>query len=265
MTTLQLIVIAVVQGLTEFLPISSSAHLILVPQLTGWPDQGLAFDVAAHIGSLSAVCLYFRHDLLLLSRGWFVSCVTRVQDEHSRLAWAVLLGTVPVGLVGLLAHDFIAVALRSPLLIAMTTIVFGIMLWLADHYGLRQRPLGRLMARDVFVIGCAQALALVPGVSRSGITMTAALAMGLTREAGARFSFLLSIPVIVLAGGLEVVELAQLGGPHPWGGLALVVLFSALSAFLCIHLFLRVIERIGMLPFALYRILIGAALLWWLF
>lgn len=264
MTTLQLIVIALVQGLSEFLPISSSAHLILIPEMTGWPDQGLAFDIAAHVGTLAAVCVYFRRDLVLLTRHWAMSCRTRRLDEHSRLAWAVLLGTIPVGLAGFAAHDYIATALRSPVLIAVTTVVFGIALWLADHYGRRRRALDRLSLVDVLLIGTAQALALVPGVSRSGITMTAALAVGLTREAGARFSFLLSIPVIVLAGLLEVVELAQVGGTHPWGALGLVALSAALSALLCIHLFLRFIERIGMWPFAVYRLVLGIALVVWL-
>ncbi|MCB1749649.1 MAG: undecaprenyl-diphosphate phosphatase [Gammaproteobacteria bacterium] len=261
MTTFQLVVIALAQGLTEFLPISSSAHLILIPQLTGWPDQGLAFDVAAHVGSLVAVCTYFRADLVELTRHWLRSCATRQLDAPARLAWGVLLGTIPVGLVGLFGHDYIEQSLRSPLLIAATTVFFGIALWLADRLGRRRRPLGELGFGDVALIGCAQALALVPGVSRSGITMTAALAAGLTRDAGARFSFLLSIPVIVLAGGLEFVALVRAGGSHPWGQLALVTLLSALSAFACIHFFLRFIERIGMGPFAVYRLLLGGVLL----
>jgi undecaprenyl-diphosphatase len=263
LTTLQLIVIALVQGLSEFLPISSSAHLILIPAITGWPDQGLAFDVAAHVGTLAAVCLYFRRDLVLLARHWVLSCSKRQLDEHARLAWAVLLGTIPVGLVGLAAHDYIATSMRSPALIATTTVLFGIVLWLADYHGRRRRALDRLSVTDVLLIGCAQALALVPGVSRSGITMTAALAVGLTREAGARYSFLLSIPVIVLAGTLETIELAQLGGTHPWGALGLVALCAALSALLCIHLFLRFIERIGMWPFAVYRMVLGFVLVVW--
>ncbi|MGE0484359.1 MAG: undecaprenyl-diphosphate phosphatase [Gammaproteobacteria bacterium] len=260
MTTFQLVVLALAQGLTEFLPISSSAHLILIPQLAGWPDQGLAFDVAAHVGSLVAVCAYFRCDLVELARHWSRSLATRRLDGPARLAWGVLLGTIPVGLVGLFGHDFIERSMRSPLLIATTTVTFGIALWLADRYGQRRRPLEGLGFGDVALIGCAQALALVPGVSRSGITMTAALAAGLTREAGARFSFLLSIPVIVLAGGLEVVALAAAGGTQPWGQLALVAALSAASAFACIHLFLRFIERLGMGPFAVYRLILGAVL-----
>ncbi|MEQ8496122.1 MAG: undecaprenyl-diphosphate phosphatase, partial [Gammaproteobacteria bacterium] len=166
------------------------------------------------------------------------------------------------GVVGLAAHDLIATHLRSPLIIAFTTVLFGVALWAADRGGRRTREMGAMGWRDVALIGCAQALALVPGVSRSGITMTAALAAGLTRAAGARFSFLLSIPVIVLAGGLEAIELAQAGGAQPWGQLGLVALFSGLSALACIVLFLRFIERIGMWPFALYRLLLGAWLVW---
>jgi undecaprenyl-diphosphatase len=259
-TTFQLVVLALAQGLTEFLPISSSAHLILIPQLTGWPDQGLAFDVAAHVGSLVAVCAYFRRDLVELTRHWWRSLATRRLDAPARLAWGVLLGTIPVGLVGLFGHDFIERSMRSPLLIAATTVFFGIVLWLADRYGRRRRPLEGLGFADVALIGCAQALALVPGVSRSGITMTAALAAGMTREAGARFSFLLSIPVIVLAGGLEIVALAGAGGSQPWAQLALVTALSAASAFACIHFFLRFIERLGMGPFAVYRLALGAVL-----
>lgn len=261
MTTLQIVLLSVVQGLTEFLPISSSAHLILLPRLADWPDQGLAFDVAAHLGSLAAVCGYFRHDLLSLARHWWASLGRRPNAE-ARLAWGVLLGTVPVALTGLLAHDFIAVALRSPLVIAVATAVFGVLLWVADRYGRRVRALATLSFADVLIIGGAQALALVPGVSRSGITMTAALAVGLTREAAARFSFLLSIPVIVLAGGFEMVVLGRAETVYAWGDLALVVVCSGLSALACIHVFLRVIERIGMAPFALYRVLLGAALVW---
>ena len=140
MTIIQLIVIALVQGLTEFLPISSSAHLILIPQVTGWPDQGLAFDVAAHLGSLCAVCAYFHADIARLTTGWLRSCRTRRLDDDARLGWAVVGGTVPVGLVGLLAHDIIATTLRSTAVIAWTTIVFGAALWLADRHGRRRRP-----------------------------------------------------------------------------------------------------------------------------
>lgn len=261
MNELQALVLALVQGLTEFLPISSSGHLILLPYLTGWPDQGLAFDVAAHLGSLLAVCTYFRRDLVRLSCDWYQSVVRRAPHGDSRLAWAVLWGTVPAALFGLVAHAWIAAALRTPLVIAATTIGFGALLWWADVRGRRRRRVSDIGLRDVIAIGCAQALALIPGTSRSGITMTAALMLGLTREDAARFSFLLSIPIIVLASGHEMLELAGAGEPVAWGLLALVVCGSALSAYICIALFLAFISRLGMWPFALYRFVLGVLLL----
>ena len=264
MTTVQLIALALVQGLTEFLPISSSGHLILLPRLTGWPDQGLAFDIAAHFGSLIAVVFYFRADLKVLIRDWTRSVVTRSQIGDSALAWAVLFGTIPTGIAGILAHDLISTELRTPAVIAFTTVFFGAALWWSDYSGARSRGLASLRARDVLVIGCAQALALVPGTSRSGITMTAALMLGLSRDAAARFSFLLSIPIIVLASGLETVELFESRVAVDWTRIALVTLFSAISAYLCIHWFLALIGRMGMAPFALYRFALGGVL-WWFF
>ena len=263
MATVHLIVLAVVQGVTEFLPISSSAHLIILPRITGWTDQGLAFDVAAHLGSLAAVSLYFRRDILVLGRAWTRTLTGAPMDGPAKLAWGVLLGTLPVGVVGLFAHAFVATTLRSVQLIAAATILFGVALWLSDRLGERSRGLDSFKMRDALLIGCAQAIALIPGTSRSGITITAALALGMTREAAARFSFLLSIPVIVLASGLEIVQLAGKPAAQPWGELAAVVFLSGLSAFICIHAFLKFVERVGMAPFVLYRIAFGAALLWY--
>lgn len=264
MGIIQIIVLAVLQGLTEFLPISSSAHLILVPQLVDWPDQGLAFDVAVHVGTLSAVVFYFRHELAVMTRDWLASLRRRRLVGESRLAWAVLFGTIPVGLAGLLLHDPIGELGRSVQLIAVTTIGFGLLLWAADAWGRRVRDEHHLRWSDVLVIGLAQALALVPGTSRSGITITAGLLLGLSRQAAARFSFLLAIPVIVLAGGLETVELVRTPGPVQWTALWLGALISAVTAYACIALFLRLLERIGMLPFVLYRLLLGAVLFWWI-
>jgi undecaprenyl-diphosphatase len=259
---LQTVVLSIVQGLTEFLPISSSAHLILAPRLLAWPDQGLAFDVAVHVGTLLAVVGYFRHEIVTLAGDWSRSLIERRSVGESRLAWAVLLGTVPVGLVGLVSGDFIEQYLRSPLVIATTTIVFGGLLWWADRRSARSRDEHALAWSDVALIGCAQALALIPGTSRSGITITAGLAAGLTRAAAARFSFLLSIPVIVLAGGLETLDLLRADAPAPWLDLVLGAVLSAASAYICIHVFLKLLERVGMLPFVIYRLALGAFLLW---
>ncbi len=260
MDLIQIVVLALLQGLTEFLPISSSAHLILVPYLSDWPDQGLAFDVAVHVGTLSAVVFYFRHELRAMARDWMLSLVTRRKVGESSLAWGVLWGTVPVGLAGLLFKDAINGELRAAEVIATTTIVFGLLLWWADATGRRQRSEHTIGWRDVLIIGCAQAIALIPGTSRSGITITAALALGLTREGAARFSFLLSIPVIVLAGGLSTLELLQSEAAVDWTALWLGALLSAVSAYLCIHFFLKLLQRIGMLPFVVYRLLLGIGL-----
>lgn len=262
LSEIQIICLALIQGLTEFLPISSSAHLILPSRLLGWPDQGLAFDVAVHLGSLIAVLGYFRRDVLGMARHWLASLARRPhQAEQSRLAWWVILGTIPAGLAGLVFNDWIEQNLRSVLVIALATLVFGAALWWADVGVAPRRRLAGLTLGSVVVIGLAQALALIPGTSRSGITMTAALALGFHKADAARFSFLLSIPLIAAAGLLKGVELVQASGPVYWGELIAGTLLSCLSAYLCIALFLKWIERVGFLPFVLYRLALGAVLL----
>jgi undecaprenyl-diphosphatase len=257
---IQIIVLALVQGLTEFLPISSSAHLILVPYLTGWSDQGLAFDVAVHVGTLTAVVLYFRKEINRMFFAWIASLKGRY-SEDSKLAWAVLIGTVPVGLAGLLFKDIISDSLRTPLVIAATTIIFGFLLWYADWSGKRQRDEHTLSWKDIIIIGCAQAIALIPGTSRSGITITAGLLVGLTAPAAARFSFLLSIPVIILAGSMETLDYLKVASINDMNDLIIGALISAVSAYLCIHYFLKLLESIGMTPFVIYRLLLGVLLL----
>lgn len=263
MDILQIIVLALVQGLTEFLPISSSAHLILVPLLTEWQDQGLAFDVAVHVGTLMAVVIYFRKQLAEMAVDWFGSLPLKGKSTHtdnSRLAWAVLLGTIPVGLCGLLFNDVIQGSLRSALVIAATQFIFAAALWWSDVAGKRNRNEYSISWKDVLVIGVAQAIALIPGTSRSGITITAALMVGLTREAAARFSFLLSIPVIVLAGGLEALKYLSVANSGDFSSLIIGATISGVSAFICIHYFLKLLDRIGMLPFVVYRFILGAFL-----
>ena len=260
MDILQIIVLALVQGLTEFLPISSSAHLILVPYLTDWPDQGLAFDVAVHVGTLTAVVIYFRKEISKMFFAWLASLKGR-HSEDSRLAWGVLIGTIPVGLAGLLFKDVISEHLRTPLVIAVTTIIFGFLLWYADWSGKRSRDEHSLSWKDIIVIGCAQAIALIPGTSRSGITITAGLMLGLTAPAAARFSFLLSIPVIVLAGGMETLDYLEFASIDDMNNLIVGALISAVSAYLCIHYFLMLLERVGMTPFVIYRLALGIVLL----
>ncbi|MFK8028771.1 MAG: undecaprenyl-diphosphate phosphatase [Gammaproteobacteria bacterium] len=262
MTIVQVIVLALVQGLTEFLPISSSGHLILTPHFLGWEDQGLAFDVAVHLGTLFAVVLYFRNDLIdMASAGLKVATGGPMTQSARMLLW-VIIATIPAGLVGLLFDDFIEGNLRSPFVIAMTTIGFGVLLWLSDVFKREHRAERDLTYKDALLIGSAQALALIPGTSRSGITMTAGLALGLGREAAARFSFLMSIPIIVLASGLQVLKLIKSQEAVNWVMLGLGVAFSAVAAYVCIRLFLKFIGTIGFLPFALYRIALGALILW---
>lgn len=261
MDWLHAVILALVQGLTEFLPVSSSAHLILVPVLTDWQDQGLAFDVALHMGSLAAVVIYFRQDLLAMWQAWWASVTRRELSADGKLAWAVILGTIPVGLAGLMFKDLIETVARSPVIMAWSLIGFGLLLAWADWRRRGERNEHQMTWKDVAWIALAQALALIPGTSRSGITMTAGLLVGLSREASARFSFLLSIPVIVLAGGLEAKDLIQDRVQVDWAMMALGTLVSGLSAYACIHYFLAFIKRIGMQPFVIYRVVLGVILL----
>jgi undecaprenyl-diphosphatase len=261
MDNIQIITLALLQGLTEFLPISSSAHLILVPILTGWQDQGLAFDVSVHVGTLLAVLLYFRKEVLAMAAAWLGSFIGRGLNPDARLAWAVIFGTVPVVIAGAIFKDFVEQSLRSVVVIAVATIVFGLLLGWADLRGSRRRDEYSLTWIDVLVIGVAQAVALIPGTSRSGITMTAGLAMGLTRQAAARFSFLLSIPTIVASGLLLTLDLLEQPDPVAWGVLLTGATIAAVSAYLCIHWFLKLLERIGMMPFVIYRLVLGIGLL----
>ncbi len=262
MDAVQAVILAFLQGFTEFLPISSSGHLILVPQLLGWADQGLAFDVAVHLGTLAAVLAYFRRDLLVMTREWFASLRGGPAGPDARLAWRVILGTVPVVIAGALLAGPVEATLRSPLVVAAATAGFGVLLWLADRRGARVRDEHSLSWTDALVIGLAQVLALIPGTSRSGITMTAGLMLGLRREAAARFSFLLAIPVILAAATLELTVLLRTPGPRDWTALGLGTVVSAVVAYVTIRGFLALLNRIGMAPFAIYRVLLGAVILW---
>jgi len=259
MDILQAIALAVLQGLTEFLPISSSAHLILLPVIVGWDDQGLAFDVAVHVGTLTAVVVYYRKDLLKLISAWFGSLLGKGFNDEAKLAWYVGLGTIPVGLVGISLSDGMQEALRSPLVIAAATIVFALLLWWADKRAKEQRDTITLL--DALVVGLCQAIALIPGTSRSGITITAGLLLGLKREYAAKFSFLLSIPVIALAGSLKALELYQSGFDILWGFIFIGAVVSAVVAYLSIAWFLKLLNKISMMPFVWYRLVLGVVLI----
>ena len=262
MTELQVIILAIVQGLTEFLPISSSGHLVLVPVFFGWTDQGLAFDVAVHFGSLIAVILFFRKDILALLRGSVQVLGANVATTEARMALGIALGTIPAALAGLMFVDWIEANLRSPAVIVFTLSGYAILMVLADRLGRRNRDISGIRIKDAVLIGVAQALALVPGTSRSGITITAAMALGFERQDAARFSFLLAVPVILLASVYSFIGLLRTEATVPWGQLAIGVVVSAIVAYLSIEFFMRFVSRIGLLPFAIYRMILAAVILY---
>ena len=258
MDLLQAIVLGLLQGLTEFLPISSSAHLILLPRLAGWSDQGLLYDIGAHFGSLLALLLYFRKDLTRMGRGW-VASFSAGRNRDADLVWLLLSATVPLCLAGLLLHD-VAGQLRDPLVIAAATVLFGLLLWWADCRGRRARELGGLRLRDAVIIGLFQALAIIPGASRSGVTITAGLLLGLEREAAGRFAFLLAIPAILLASGYQLLSVSVSALQVDWAALVTVCAVSFISAYLTLHWFLKLVQRTGMLPYVIYRLALGGLL-----
>jgi undecaprenyl-diphosphatase len=265
MTIFEIIVLAIIQGVTEFLPISSSAHLILPSEILGWNNQGLAFDVAVHVGSLLAVMIYFREDIWRMTVAWTTSGFTKQQTDNSKLAWWVIIATIPAVVIGFAGKAFIEEYARSALVIGVTTIGFGLLLWYADATAKLRKNIYQLTWKSALVIGFAQALALIPGTSRSGITMTAALMFGMDRESAARFSFLLSVPVILGAGLFSVLDLVEDSAAVDWTSMFYGIGLSFVSAYVCIFLFLSWISRIGMLPFVIYRLVLGTVLLGFVF
>lgn len=259
MDYLQVILLAIIQGVTEFLPISSSAHLILPSQLLGFDDQGLAFDVAVHLGSLLAVIAYFKRDIIQLTQAWCLHVFQKNKTLESALAWQTIVATIPAVIVGFgLNHSNIE--MRSLLIIASTTIIFGVVLGVADKMSATSTRLSTTN-RDAWIIGLAQCIALIPGTSRSGITMTAGLMLGLDKHTAARFSFLLSIPLIIAASSLKTFELIQSDLVVDWAMLATGIALSCITAYACIKLFLQWINQIGFMPFVIYRLALGFILL----
>lgn len=262
MNLLQLTLLAFIQGITEFLPVSSSAHLILVPILTEWQDQGLAIDVAAHFGSLFAVVFYLRNDISRI----LIAGIDSIKNKHvttpdARLFWYLAIASIPVLISGYLLRDVVSTYLRSPLIIAYASIGFGLLLWYADVNSKRLREINSINLRDAILIGLAQSLALVPGTSRSGITMTVALMLGLDRTSAARFSFLMAVPILLAAGAYESLKLVQLNIGIDIFNFIVTAVLSAVSAFLAIHVFMKFLDKVGMLPFVIYRLLLGFVLI----
>lgn len=253
-------VLAFVQGATEFLPISSSAHLILLPNLFGWTDQGLAFDIAVHVGTLLATLIYFRHDLLRIISAWLASLFKNAPSQDARLGWMIIIASIPVAVAGLIFHNLVEEYLRSTLVIASATLLFGLWLWYSDRYRRGNKNVDSLSYADAALIGCAQALALIPGTSRSGVTITMGLMLGLTRRDATRFAFLLAIPAIFMAGGWQFMSLAVSDNSVDWLQIAYIAAVAGGVAFLVIHWLLKVVEKIGMVPFVIYRILLAGIL-----
>ncbi len=264
MSLLQIVVLSVVQGLTEFLPISSSGHLILVPYATGWPDQGLVIDVAVHVGTLAAVLIYFWRDVLELLRGFFRLFVGQVTRE-GRLALYLLAATLPALAIGYALEKLASGTPRRIEVVAWAMIGFALVLWIADRIGLRVRRLEHMSLGQALVIGIAQPIAFIPGTSRSGITMVAARLMGYERKEAARFSFLLSIPAILAAGLYEGLKLVETGNGAALGGAGMAMLFSAITGLAAIAFLMRWLKRSSFTPFVIYRLLLGVALLAWLY
>lgn len=290
MTFLQIVVLALIQALTEFLPVSSSAHLVLASRFAHWPYQGLGFDLAVHFGTLLAVLGYFRAEVAELTRATLSIRPGQSLDPGQRVALGIAIATIPAGLVGLALGDAGALMLRDPRLIATNLIVFGLLLALAERFAERrqraaspaeasaaatvtagvdrsiaQRAPSNLPALSIsraLIVGCAQALALMPGVSRSGISMTAALAVGLDRVAAARYAFLLSMPIMVLATLHGLHGTLSEPGPVAWDALALGTAVSAVAGVGVIHFFLAVIRAVGVIPFVIYRVALGAFTFW---
>lgn len=261
MTLLQAVVLGLVQGLGEFLPISSSAHLAIVPWAMAWTDPGLSVDVALHLGTLIAILVYFRADLLRLGVAFVKSALERKigDDTDRRLAWLVVLGSIPGALVGLALEHAAETAFRAPWLIATTMGTMGLVLLAADRLGRRERALSSFSVRDALLVGLAQACAIVPGVSRSGSTITAARALGYDREAAARFSFLLAAPITAGAGLLKVPKLFAAGPIDT--NLLIAIAVSGVSGYLAIEVLLRYVRSRSYAPFVVYRLLFAASVL----
>ncbi|MEQ8387868.1 MAG: undecaprenyl-diphosphate phosphatase [Alphaproteobacteria bacterium] len=264
MSDLQLAVLALVQGITEFLPISSSGHLVLVPVFMRWPDQGLTIDVAVHVGTLAAVVLYFRRDVARLFLGAWTAVRGR-RGPEARLLGFWLLASLPVMVAGFFLAKYAGEILRSAALIGWTTLIFGLVLYLADRFTLRIRRLEHLTMAHALVIGLLQCLALVPGTSRAGITITAARLLGYERTEAARFSMLLSIPAI-LGAGVLLGERIVASGDVALGLDALVAAaLAGVAALVAISLMMAWLRRASYTPFVLYRIALGGVILWFVY
>ncbi len=263
MSWFEAIVLGITQGLTEFLPISSTGHLRIVPAVAGWDDPGAFFTAVIQLGTMLAVVLYFRHDLLRITRTWLLS-LRRPElrgELDARMGWYIIVATIPIGVFGLLFSDQIENGARNLYLIGVMLIVLGLVLLLAERVGTKVRTLDQVTRADAIWVGLAQALALVPGTSRSGATITAGLFLGMEREAAARFSFLLSIPAIVLSGLYGLTELIASEDDVSFGSLALATAAAFVVGYLSIAFLLRWLAHHSTLIFVIYRLVLGSLVL----
>jgi undecaprenyl-diphosphatase len=254
---MQTIILGLIQGITEFLPVSSSAHLIFIPNLLGWSQRGIAFDVATHLGTLTAVLLYYRVQLWQITQDMLQAKNT----PNSKLGLQLILATIPVGLAGIIFEKFIDQNLRTDHVIAISTIIFALILLLAQIYHNKHKPHTTPTMFESVFIGLAQILALIPGASRSGVTLSAGLFAKLDKANAAKFSFMLSIPVIAAAGMLQIYKIMFNNLAVNMPEIIIGFSVSAISGYFCIKVFISLLECVGLLPFIIYRILLGIALL----
>ncbi len=261
MLIIQIIVLALIQGITEFLPISSSGHLLLVPVVTGWPDQGVLTDVMVHMGSFLAVIVYFWKDCVNLLLG-LVDMARGRKNAWGRLALLLILGTIPAVILGVVLDKagFMDLVRQMPIVVAWNAIIFGTLLYVCDHFGLSVRRMADMTWAPALIIGMAQAVALIPGVSRSGISMSAARALGFERPDSARFAFLLGIPAIAGAGVLKLGEAVHSGATISFP-MILTAILTFFVALLTIAVLMKLIRHMSFLPFAIYRVALGVILL----
>ena len=262
MDLLHAIWLGILQGITEFLPISSSAHLILLPVLTGWQDQGVAFDLAVHVGTLLAVIGYFRKEVGTLLFDGLRSIPRGKHVGESKLAWMVVIATIPACVAGYFLIDYVDSLLRAVAVIITTTVVFAVLLAVADKFCRGTRTLDQIGLKDAIIVGLFQAVALIPGTSRSGSTITAGLFLGMTRETASKFSFFMAIPITLAAATLKLMDVVSEDILIDWTAFMIGTLASFITAITAIHLFLKWLNQVGMWPYVIYRFLLAGYLVW---
>lgn len=262
LTNFHIILLSVLQGITEFLPVSSSGHLILFSKFTDFPDQGLALDVAVHVGSILAVMIYFSADLWNMFKGLLKTYfIPSFKNSGAKTFWLIVIGTIPIVIVGLLLKSYGMEELRSSKLIGWTILLYGLLLFIADHFGMTIRKIDHLTPLDAFLIGCAQCLALIPGTSRSGITVTMARFLSMERREAAKFSMLLSIPAIIAAATLVAYEMWQGGSLAQITETIDGITYSFIASIVAIYVVMWWLKKATFLPFVIYRIALGGILL----